>query len=148
MMGIFKDFKLTCDCFDIVNDIRKAFEKIITGRETKKMKWMEKDIIARLEEPGLMITADKEPGGDHDTCPIIVDVLFTDDVFFIRGFDPDNPIKDPHNVDIMMVEVTDGKDSRGGCNSKHSITIRAHAEIIIKLNELGFDVVPSMKDYF
>jgi len=113
-------------------------------------KWISKDIITKLEDTNLVVELQKYPGGDYDTCPIIVRIKGRiEPAFFISGFvTTDNPIEKSDNVEVEMVELTDGLDSRGGLNSDDPIIIQLYADIRIKLAELNFSIVNSMEDYF
>ena len=48
-----------------------------------------------------------------------------------------------------MVELSAGKDSRGGIQGvKEAETLRAHTDIILALQAMEFSVVPSMDSHF
>jgi len=112
-------------------------------------KWVGKDIAKLLKGPDLTVILESEPGGDFDTCPITVGVNGTDDNLFVSGFiTGDEVISDWYDVDVEMVELSDGLDSRGGLNSRNPKTIQAYADIRIKLAKEGFEIVDKMEDYF
>ena len=74
----------------------------------------------------------------------------TGDRLFICGFKTDGYYGDNRSdVDVEMVELSCGKDSRGGLwGVSEPETIRAYAEAMIVLQGMGFQVVPQLKDYF
>lgn len=99
------------------------------------------------------------PGGDVDTEVIIVSM--DDDKLWICGFTLEDTLMpyvgnnagiqrkiDPSDMDIEAIEVTDGKSSGGGLNSKHLNTSIVYAHIVSILRENGHAVVPTMSDYF
>lgn len=87
------------------------------------------------------------PGGDVDTEAIIVSM--DEDRLWICGFSLEYISKiNPTDMDIEAIEVTDGKCSAGGLNSKHLNTSVVYAHIVSILRENGHSVVPTMSDYF
>lgn len=92
----------------------------------------------------------REPGGDYDTTAVLVSAgnPATDYRLAICGFRTDDAISDAEIADVQMVEVTDGLDSRGGCNAEDEESLVFHARVVAKLKAAGFTVVPAMDDYF
>lgn len=87
------------------------------------------------------------PGGDVDTEAIVVSMK--EDMLWICGFTLSDTLKlDSSDMDIEAIEVTDGKDSGGGLNSKDLNTSIVYAHIVSILRENGHAVVPTMSDYF
>jgi len=89
-----------------------------------------------------------DPGGDVDTEVIVVEM--DEDTLWICGFTLiDDTLKlDSSDMDIEAIEVTDGKDSRGGLNTEHLNTSIVYAHIVSILRQNGHVVVPTMSDYF
>lgn len=93
-----------------------------------------------------VITTDT--AGDVDTEGIVVEM--DEDTLWIRGFTlVDYTLKrDPSDMDIEAIEVTDGLTSGGGLNSEHLNTSVVYAHIVSILRQNGHSVVPTMNDYF
>ena len=93
----------------------------------------------------------EQPGGDHDTEGIQV-TWECGDTLFICGFHCTNTHYDSGNtekdMEIEMVEVSDGKDSRGGLNSSDPDVCKGYGVICAAFRQAGFSVCPCMKDYF
>ena len=93
----------------------------------------------------------QEIGGDHDTEGIQV-VWGDGEALWVCGFHCTatnfDPGQSPEDMEIEMVEVTDGKDSRGGLNSHHPDLCKGYGVICGALKRAGFDTCPCMKDYF
>ena len=111
------------------------------------MKWNTEEIVKLLTHPDWKIST-TEPGGDVDTTNLIVDT--GNDRLFICGFSTGdyNVSETPYNAEIEMIEVSDGRDSRGGLNSSDEATCIAYGIICSRLRKAGFSVVPRLKDYF
>lgn len=92
----------------------------------------------------------QEAGGDVDTDNIIVTMENHGDQLFICGFICEGYLDDNRSdVDVDMVEMSCGKDSRGGITGVfESDTIQAYADAMKVLKKIGFDVVPTMDGYF
>ncbi len=89
------------------------------------------------------------PGGDHDTTLITMKCPSApDETLYIRGFHAENLMGDPDDAEIEMVEVEDGGDSRGGLNSSNTDFCVMYGRAVALLRQSGYDVVPSMDDYF
>ena len=88
-------------------------------------------------------------GGDVDTDNLCLKLAGTDgQALFVRGFDDTKYITTPSNVDVIMVELTDGLDSRGGLNSHDFRVARAYIDVRQYFINRGFEVVPTLKAYF
>lgn len=111
-------------------------------------RWKTKELVDLFSGEGLVVYSDN-PGGDYDTSVIIVKPEKSNDCLFVSGFvTDDDPIQNWDDVDIEMVEVSDGRDSRGGLNSNDPNVIQAYADVRKKLALKGFVVVNSMEEYF
>ncbi len=114
--------------------------------------WNTPKIIASLEKlKGVKKVNNLGQGGDVDTDNLEIVVEGSKDSLFICGFvhsQPDGCIDTPDNADVDAVELTDGKDSRGGLNSHNKHTAAVYAEIHTWLCKKKFDVVTTIKDYF
>jgi hypothetical protein len=88
-------------------------------------------------------------GGDVDTDNLVV-MLTNGDRLFICGFKTDGYYDDNRSdVDVEMVELSAGKDSRGGTlGVKLPDTFMAYGKLNAMLVTRGFSVVPCMKDHF
>jgi len=119
--------------------------------KTPEVKEIIERAIATEEFKTLPDVKVNEPGGDHDTENIQV-VWGDGNALFICGFHCENTHYDSGNtendMEIEMVEVTDGKDSRGGLNSSDLDVCKGYGVICGALRQAGFSVCPCMKDYF
>ena len=122
------------------------------------MRWITDDIIELLREALSEARFDTdpemtsgEPGGDHDTQRLIIE-WGLDERLFVCGFHCTNTNYDegssPADMEVEMVEVTDGKDDRGGLTSKERDVCLGYGVVCGTLRKAGFEVVPNMEDYF
>ena len=111
-------------------------------------RWKTDDVMAALRGEGLDCSP-LPPGGDMDTRKILIRVD-GEYSLWVTGFDEDiqEEIEDPDDVEVEMVELTDGKDSRGGCNSYAEGHVTAWGKAGRILEGMGFHVVRTMDDYF
>ena len=113
-------------------------------------RWKTADIIADIK--ARIPDAECEnigAGGDVDADNIMV-TLPSGGQFWMGGFRTEGYYGDQRDdVDVELVELTCGKDSRGGL---HGVTNPEMCEVYGVLNgllaSLGFSVVDCMKDYF
>lgn len=113
-------------------------------------RWKTDEVIAMLQAAIPAAKVEKmEAGGDVDTDNIIVR-LPNGERIWVAGFIDDGYFDENRSdVDVAMVELTCGKDSRGGTQGVKDVDLlRAYAESQIALQNKGFDVVPSMMCYF
>lgn len=95
-----------------------------------------------------------DAGGDVDTRRVWVKVATTGNAIHICGFSTGNEClserfgQNPDNCEVEMVEVTDGKDSRGGWVSGLADDGAVYVAIVTWLQQQGHHVVPRLKDYF
>lgn len=89
-------------------------------------------------------------GGDVDTNNLRIEFYDEEhtDPLFVRGFNSVGDITTPDDVEVEMIELSDGLDSRGGLNSKNRTTCVAYGVIMSALRQDGWDVIPSLDDYF
>lgn len=116
-----------------------------------KQHWDTEDITEAIktELPNAKVE-NNGPGGDVDTDNLMVS-LTNGDRIFVAGFNTDdyNTAATPSDVDVEMVELSCGKDSRGGTHGvKQPDTFTAYGKLNAMLVQRGFSVVPCMKDYF
>lgn len=114
------------------------------------MLWNTDAIIKLLSNKKIQITK-TEAGGDYDSSNLIISpkgATDDDDHLYVCGFITEGNRPDPDNYEIEHVEVTDGKDSRGGLNSSDEQLAHVYADVCTKLRKAGFDVVPCLKNYF
>ena len=91
------------------------------------------------------------PGGDVDSENLILTVNGKDDQLFIAGFhtsDFDLWQKDTADVEVEMVELTDGQCGSGGLNSSNADLGMAYIKARQILVDDGANVVESMDVYF
>ena len=114
------------------------------------IRWKTDEVVDVLRKalPDATIKTDMA-GGDHDTDTIII-LLPNDERMWVCGFITDGDFGDNRSdVDVENVELTCGKDSRGGTHGvKDHLLISAHAQAQIALMRMDFDIVACMKDYF
>jgi hypothetical protein len=114
------------------------------------MHWKTDIILEKLKQiPEVKIYLDF-PGGDVDTTVIIL--TKNDYRLFVSGFTtgtfPEIPNSNPNDMDIEMVEITDGEDSKGGCNSYREEDMIFYYKVKKILHDMGFETVDNMKNYF
>jgi hypothetical protein len=110
------------------------------------MRWKTQDILNLFSHLNCQIATDR-PGGDYDTTVVTLTPKNGDSIF-VSGFNTETPTTNPDDMDIEMVEVSDGLDSSGGLNSSKMDTCRLYAEAFGTLRNNGFHVVKNMRDYF
>ena len=114
-------------------------------------RWKTDVIEQHLQQiPGVSQVEVNGPGGDVDTDNIMLTVDGSDDNIFIAGFEVQNDRELPNksDVDVDMVELTDGKCSSGGLNSDDFRTAQAFIHVRQYFVVNGAQVVDRMKDYF
>jgi len=118
-------------------------------------RWNTKQIARDIRTLSILITNVEidTPGGDVDTDNLIVEIVGSDDQLYIAGFstEPDFCDIDYENksdVDVELIELTDGMDSRGGLNSSNNNTAQAYIAVRQYFVDKNADVVNTMKDYF
>ncbi len=89
-----------------------------------------------------------EPGGDVDTDNLVIEIDGSDDRLFVAGFSCDFEPKNTSDVDVEMIQLTDGMDSRGGLNSSDGNTAQAYVAVRQYFVDQDASVVNRMKDYF
>lgn len=114
------------------------------------MNWNTEKVSALLNTLAYKARYEKKtPGGDYDTSVITMKCPSAPgETLFIRGFRHSKALEDPDNAEIEMVEVEDGGDSRGGLNSSSTDFCVMYAKTVALLRQNGYNVVPSMDDYF
>lgn len=113
-----------------------------------KTRWKTQDIVDALTKEGLTCNVN-EPDGDVDTECIEVKTPKMPSIF-IKGFNTDNynTADTPDDVDVEMVEITDGGSSAGGLNTFDEAVVSAYGVLCRVLQSMGFTLVPTMDDYF
>jgi len=110
---------------------------------------IEKELAAQSFKKWMKIVV-QDPGGDYDSEGI--QVQWGNEHLGICGFHCTlthyDPGRSPDDMDIEMVEVTDGHDSRGGLNSSDPDVCLGYGVITGALRRAGFSVCPKMDDYF
>lgn len=89
-----------------------------------------------------------EPGGDVDTDNLVVEIDGSEDHLFVAGFSVDFELKNTSNVDVEMIELSDGMDSSGGLSSSDNNTAQAYIAVRQYFVDKNAAIVNSMKDYF
>ncbi len=115
------------------------------------MRWIEKDIVNMLATNGYTCKCSKSPGGDYDTPEILVTSPGQENAIWVRGFRPEkalSPSEWRDCQDIVAIEVNDGLDSRGGIKSSDPATILCYAHVLIKLREVGWDIIAHYDEIF
>lgn len=87
-------------------------------------------------------------GGDVDTDNLCIHFRNSPHPLYVCGFDTENDITSPADIDVPMIELSDRLYSNGGLNSSNRITSIAYIDIREYFMNLGFHVVPTHKDYF
>ena len=118
------------------------------------MKRWKTDKIVKLLEHEDWIVKVETPGGDWDTDNLYIrhTKARRSGALYVFGFVTGEhaPLSDTSTTDcdVEMVQVSDGEDSRGGLNSSNEYICHMYAGVVSRLRKKGFDVVPSMKDYY
>jgi hypothetical protein len=90
------------------------------------------------------------PGGDCDSDNLVVYLRGCGDKLFVSGFNtPEQPdITTPGACDVEMIELTDGRDDRGGLTSTIPAVAMAYTRVRQFFIDKGATVVPTHKDYW
>jgi hypothetical protein len=113
-------------------------------------RWVTSEMVGLLSGLEGIASAEVHPqGGDVDTSRIILNIKdVPDERLFICGFITDGDISSPDDVQIEMIEVTDGQQSDTGLCSGTEKVCFAYARVVSTLRGAGFEVVDSLKAYF
>ena len=119
-------------------------------------RWNTQKLVEAFEAiPQVSSVKVDHPGGDCDTENIVLFVEESDDErVYCCGFSCedesiwDTPYEEKGDINIEMVELTDGMDSRGGLNSSNPNTAMAYIAARQILVDDGAHVVNRLKDYF
>ena len=87
-------------------------------------------------------------GGDIDTDTLVIEVEGTEDRLFVCGFNVEDYEVPRTDVDVELIQLTDGEDSRGGLNSRNFSVAQVYIEVRQYFVDRGGSVVNSIKDYF
>jgi len=115
-----------------------------------KTHWNTDDVIGAIKGKLPNVTVDNTgPGGDVDTDNLVVRLPGGGNLL-LCGFITDGDLgANRSDVDVEMVELSAGKDSRGGLHGVIDPEVGvAYGNIHAVLVGLGFSVVPCLKDYF
>jgi hypothetical protein len=114
-------------------------------------RWNTAKILDDLKKiPGVVSVTNRGPGGDCDSDNLEIKVSGTTDQLFVCAFTTDYRAdqREGADDDFPMVEVSDGKDSRGGLNSANEALGIVYVKVRIYFLKKKFDVVPSLSAYF
>jgi hypothetical protein len=117
---------------------------------TQQVKTLIEEALADLKTKPERIMVG-ECGGDYDSEGIQIDFgnyEFLNVCGFHTGHTNMENGNSPSDMEVEMVEVSDGQDSRGGLNSDHEPLCIAYGIVCSTLRKHGFSVVPQLKDYF
>ena len=111
--------------------------------------WKTNEVLADLRKiPLVKDVKNTGPGGDVDTDHLRIEVRGSPDPLYVCGFNVDGDPKDQSNSEVEMVELTDGRDSRGGLNSDNDNTGQVWLQVRQYFRSKGIEVVDTMDDYF
>lgn len=115
-----------------------------------KYHWNSQKIEADLAAiPGIAQVHNSGPGGDVDTDNITL-ILDDGDHLFVKGFEVGSmrelPSKD--DVEVDMIELTDGQCGSGGLNSELLETAQAFILVRAYFLNHGAEVVDTLDVYF
>ena len=113
--------------------------------------WNTKQIEEHLKQiPGVAKVTVNPPGGDVDTDNIVLTINGADDRLFIAGFEvrSDRELPNKSDVEVEMVELTDGTDCTGGLSSDDFRVAEAFIHVRQYFVVNGAAVVDRMRDYF
>ena len=113
------------------------------------MNWNSQKIADDLKKMDLITGASIHNScGDVDTDNILVEVEDCEDILHVRGFNIEEAITNPADCGCELIQLTDGLDSRGGLNSDEENLALVYSRIRKYFRDAGFQVVPTMDDYF
>lgn len=115
-----------------------------------KSTWTTKKIVDLLA-PHCYDIVVRECDGDVDTETVMCQARQDIETrLHVAGFICEGWMTENRSVDVPVdhVEVTDGRDSRGGWNGSDMDEGVMYGKIVATLREAGFSVVPSMSRYF
>ena len=115
-----------------------------------KFRWLTPKIETDLAQlPYVKGVRRNAPGGDYDTEVVIVEVEDSPDRLWVRGFvTDDGGLESTHNVDVDMIELTDGLQDDHGLTSNNQYTALVYVSIRQYFIDKGAEVVQSMDGYF
>ena len=117
-------------------------------------RWNTKQIASDISALSLIANVEIDtPGGDVDTDNLIVEIDGSDDQLYIAGFSTEPDFcdidwDDKSDIDVELVELSDGMDSRGGLNSSDNNTAQAYIAVRQYFVDQNASVVNTMDDYF
>lgn len=90
------------------------------------------------------------PGGDVDSDNFHIVVEDSDDALWVCGFNVDDyrTARSATDVDVDMIQLTDGLDSRGGLNSKNHNTGNVYLAVRQYFIDRQAVVVGNLREYF
>jgi hypothetical protein len=116
------------------------------------MRWVTAEIANDIGAiPGIASITIQEPGGDHDTDTLHVEVQGTETCFWVKGFDPESeyePNRDTSMWDVPMAELNDGIYGDVAMSSNDEEAALAYVRIRKYLSGRGLEVVGFMDPYF
>ena len=111
--------------------------------------WNTEQIIADLRNIITVVDITNNGGEDASTDNLVITLGGVVDTLQVKGFIPDTyRIDETDNIDVTHIELTDGLSSAGGLNSHDFRLARACIDVRQYFINRGFNVVPSMDDYF
>ena len=116
-----------------------------------KYHWNSQKIHADIcHIPGVGAVFNDGPGGDVDTDTFRIEVAGTDEFLYVKGFETGScrELPDKSDVDVDMVELTDGLCSSGGLNSNLMETAQLFILVRAYFINHGADVVDTLDVYF
>lgn len=111
-------------------------------------KWNTESIVADLRGlfPGIAVAY--TTGEDHTTDQIVIYLDKNASKLLMRGFDPDATLENNNDVDVEMVELSDGTDGAGGLGSKDYRVAKAYIVARQYFIDHGFLIEANLGAYF
>lgn len=99
-------------------------------KPTSSFHWKTSDITALIQKacPNVRVVVGP-PGGDYDTQTITVVVKKDRNHLFLKGWTPHIEMKNPADVEVSALTLSDGLDSRGGLTTNDPEMVAAYCEI-------------------
>ena len=114
-------------------------------------KWKLSDVKESLKDLPCKII-ESGPGGDWDLNGLQFQYYDSDYFFNVTPFkEPNGPTASEAELeecDIYAVEVSDGRDSSGGCNSDNEDECAIFAMAVARLRKQGFNIINHYDEIF
>lgn len=121
------------------------------------MRWKTDKIVEDLKLiPGIHLVLSDRPGGDYDSDRVIATITpaapgVDPYSIYVSGYEEDTsvePTEPSNDKEVYYIVVSDGGDSRGGCNSDEEEHILPYHAIRRYFSKQGATVIDSEDEIF